>query len=135
MEKDFDSWNKKKKELHLASHEPPFFKERDVWWTSIGINIGFEEDGKHAKFIRPVLVLRKFNRFLFFGVPLSTKLKDNPYYLPITIKGQTVSILISQARTFSSRRMQDKLAELDSQDPLFFSSPSFPKRRPWLMPI
>ncbi len=78
------------------------FKERDIWWTSIGVNVGFEEDGKHEKFIRPVLVLKKFNRMLFLGVPMSTKFKDNKYYFKVTVKGKNVSILISQIRVFSA---------------------------------
>ena len=123
MEKDFDSWNKKKKELHLASHEPPFFKERDVWWTSIGTNLGYEEDGKGEHFVRPVLIIKKFNRYLFLGFPMSTKLKDNKYYLPITLQGKTVSVLISQIRIISSKRLWNKFA-------------SIPKgKESWLMPI
>lgn len=115
-QKDFDSWNQKKKEINYSEYKVPLFKERDIWWVSIGVNVGFEEDGKHEKFIRPVLVLKKFNRMLFFGVPLSTKIKDNPYYLPITVKGEIVSVLISQIKVFSALRMQDKLAELDEKD-------------------
>lgn len=114
--KDFDSWNEKKKKCNYAEHKPPLFKERDIWWASVGVNVGFEEDGKHEKFLRPILVLKKFNRYLFFGVPLSTKLKDNRYYLPITVKGRTVSVLLSQAKTFSAKRLQDKMAELDHGD-------------------
>jgi len=92
------------------------FKERDIWWVSIGVNVGFEEDGKHDKFIRPVLIIRKFNRELFLGIPMSTKVKDNPYYIQVTVKNETVSALISQIRAFSAKRMQDKLAEIDNKD-------------------
>jgi hypothetical protein len=28
-----------------------------------------------------VLIMRKFNPHIFFGVPLTTKMKQNPYYL------------------------------------------------------
>lgn len=101
--KDFDSWNEKKKDCNNSENKPPLFKERDIWWLSIGVNIGFEEDGKHEKFIRPVLVIKKFNRELFFGIPLSTKLKDNKYYYPITVKGKTVSVLLSQAKVLAQR--------------------------------
>jgi len=114
--KNFDGWNVKKKDINSNGYNPPMFKERDVWWVSVGINVGFEEDGKHEKFIRPVLVVKKFNRMLFLGVPMSTKLKDNRYYLPVTIKDKTVSVLISQIRVFSTLRMQDKLGELDKND-------------------
>ena len=114
--KNFDGWNVKKKDINSNEHNPPMFKERDVWWVSVGINVGFEEDGKHENFVRPVLVLKKFNRMLFFGIPLSKQLKDNPYYFPITLKEETVSALISQIRVFSSKRMWNKVGELDSED-------------------
>lgn len=115
-QKDFDSWNQKKKTVNDKQCVAPLFKERDVWWLSIGVNVGFEEDGKHENFIRPVLILKKFNRMLFFGIPLSKQLKSNPYYFPITFKEQTVSALISQIRVFSSKRIWNKIGELDSKD-------------------
>ncbi|KKP46496.1 MAG: hypothetical protein UR39_C0010G0007 [Candidatus Woesebacteria bacterium GW2011_GWA1_33_30] len=114
--KNFDGWIEKKKEYHFQEKPSPMFKERDIWWVSIGINIGYEEDGKHDKFLRPVLVLKKFNRDLFLGVPMSTKIKNNPYYIKVTIADKTVSALISQIRVFSAKRIQDKLAELDTND-------------------
>lgn len=83
--KDFNGWIIKKKNLHESGNIPPMFKERDVWWVSIGINVGYEEDGKHEKFLRPVLVLRKFNRKLFLGVPMSTKIKDSRYYVQVVV--------------------------------------------------
>ena len=75
----------------------------------MGINIGNELDGKNEFFNRPVLVLRKFNRFIFYGIPLSSKIKeDNPYYVPIHVKGRTVSAIISQMRLFDSKRLTDR---------------------------
>jgi len=114
--KNFNKWNRLKQTLQYKGAMPPLFKERDIWWCSIGANLGFEEDGKQEKFVRPVLIVKKFNREMFLGIPLSTKNKDNPYYVPITVKGETVSALISQLRVFSSKRMQNKLAGLDSKD-------------------
>ncbi len=114
--KEFDKWIEKKKEYHFQENPPPQFKENDIWWTSIGVNVGYEEDGKHDKFIRPVLVLKKFNRELFLGIPMSTKIKNNRYYIEVTIAERVVSVLISQIRVFSAKRLQDKLAELDTKD-------------------
>ncbi len=114
--KDFDGWIEKKKEHYYRKTLPPMFKERDIWWVSVGVNVGFEEDGKNSNFVRPVLVLKKFNRELFLGVPLSTKLKDNKYYVPISVKRETVSAMTSQIRVFSSKRIWNKLAELDEKD-------------------
>ena len=33
------------------------FKERDIFWVSIGQNIGYEQNGKSDIFSRPVLIL------------------------------------------------------------------------------
>ncbi len=114
--KDFDNWNTKKKATHNKSFKPPLFKEREIWWVSVGINVGFEEDGKNENFVRPVLVIRKFNRELFLGLPMSTKVKDNKYYYPVTLEEKTVSVLISQIRVFSSKRIWNKMGELDTKD-------------------
>lgn len=114
--KDFDSWNIKKQKIDNDKPKLPYFKEREIWWLSIGVNVGYEEDGKHEDFLRPVLVITKFNQELFLGVPLSTKVKDNRYYIKIKLKGRTISAMISQIRTFSSKRILYKLGELDSQD-------------------
>jgi len=114
--KDFEGWIIKKKDCHFKLSKPPMFKERDIWWVSVGVNVGFEEDGKHDKYIRPVLVLRKFNRYLFLGIPMSTKNKDNPYYLKVTVGEKVVSVLLSQLRVFSANRIEDKLAEIDTKD-------------------
>lgn len=106
----------KKKDLHNKQAVPPLFKERDIWWVSVGVNVGFEEDGKDSNYVRPVLIVKKFNREIFLGVPMSTKLKDNKYYVPVTVKKNLVSVMISQIRVFSSKRIWNKLAELDEGD-------------------
>lgn len=115
--KDFDGWIIKKKEHHYRKTIPPLFKERDIWWVSVGVNIGFEEDGKNSNFVRPALIVKKFNRELFLGIPMSTKIKkDNKYYVQVSIKGKNVSVMSSQMRVFSSKRIWNKLAELDEKD-------------------
>ena len=42
MKKDFKSWHGKKESLHHEK-ERPFFHEREVWFCSLGVNIGFEQ--------------------------------------------------------------------------------------------
>jgi mRNA interferase MazF len=116
MDSEYDQWNSVKKKIAFSNHKPPHFKESDIWWISIGYNIGNEIYGKGINFVRPILVIKKFNRNFFLGVPLSTKIKKNPYYINITVKEKDISALISQVRTFSSKRMSNKLGELDSKD-------------------
>ena len=45
-QKKFDLWNIKKKEINKKEKEIQF-REREIWWISIGVNIGFEQDGKN----------------------------------------------------------------------------------------
>ena len=96
--------------------KPPLFKERDIWWVSVGVNVGFEEDGKNDHFVRPVVVVKKFSRDLFFGLPMSKKIKSNKYYFRVSMGAEDVSVLMSQMRVFSSKRMWNKLGELDEGD-------------------
>ena len=74
--KDFNTWNDVKKKIELRKNLP-LFKEREIWWCGIGMNIGFEIFGKGQEFYRPVLVLDKHNRHTFFGLPLGSARKEN----------------------------------------------------------
>jgi mRNA interferase MazF len=47
---------------------------------------------------------------------MSTKIKNNKYYFPVTLQGKKVSILISQLRVFSSKRIWNKIGKLDISD-------------------
>jgi mRNA interferase MazF len=85
MASKYDQWNNIKKNLAQSNHKPPYFKEREIWWLSIGYNLGHEIYGKGPRFVRPVLIIRKFNRHTFIGVPLSTKIKNNKYYIDISL--------------------------------------------------
>src|SRR5579864_1014844 len=115
MEKDFDNWNIQKKKAH-AIQERPMFKEREVWWCSLGVNVGDEQDGKGRSFSRPVLVLKKFNRNVFVGVPFSTKLKDNRFYCPIHFKGIEQSVILSQVRLMDAKRFGIKMGEISPHE-------------------
>ena len=106
--KNFDVWNSVKKEINNKSLLPNVH-EREIWWCSIGINIGFEEDGKNDTFERPVLVIKKFNKDLCFAVPLSTKNHNNKYYFEI--KSESFAIL-SQAKPISTKRMQRYISKI-----------------------
>ena len=63
MKKDFQHWHNEKSNLHEEKIRP-FFHKREVWSASVGINVGFEQDGRGEQFLRPVLVLKKFNEVL-----------------------------------------------------------------------
>ena len=93
-----------------------FFREKEVWWTALGVNIGFEQDGKGEEFRRPVLILKKFNKYVVLVVPLTTKIKkDNKYFMSCSVvdDGTLRMVVISQVRLIDTRRLIDKLGVAD----------------------
>lgn len=113
MVKKFLEWIGLKEKLHLQNYEPPLFKENEIWWCYVGENIGIEVNGKSSKFTRPVLILKKYDRYSFFGLPLSTKSKTGTWYVPIYFLGIPQIVVLSQSRVFDYRRLDRKMGELD----------------------
>ena len=115
MNKDFDAWNSIKKGLDNIQKEF-FFKEGEIWWMSVGLNIANESCGKGSIFKRPVLVLRKLSGNSFVGLPLSTKEKTGTWFTDILVNDQKICVLLYQIRMFSTNRFESRLATLDSND-------------------
>lgn len=112
---EFELWSKEKSKLD-KNDGSVFFTERDVYWCGIGKNIGDEEDGKGNRFARPVLIFRKFNDHLFWGLPFSTKNKDNPYYLQINFQKQVQSAMISHLRLYDGKRLNSRMGKLSEDE-------------------
>ncbi len=116
MKKDFETWHGKKEFLNEREDIGNiFFREKEVWWIALGLNIGFEQDGKGPEFRRPVLIVKKFNKYLVLAVPLTTRIKSNKYYLPCSIVGDATErmAIISQTRPIDTKRFIDKLGVAD----------------------
>jgi mRNA interferase MazF len=116
MPKDFDAWNELKKRVD-GRRRCPRYHEREVWWCSLGLNVGHEEDGKHSRFERPVLVLRKFNREALWALPMTRSAQPGPYRHPLTAEPSGPStVLLSQLRLISSRRLSRLLHVLPKHE-------------------
>jgi mRNA interferase MazF len=116
MIKDFESWGKIKEVTNNKCNRITF-KERDVLWCRLGANIGDEQDGKGNNFTRPVLILKKFNKRIFVGLPFSSKIKEeNRFYYKFVFKGQDQSVIISQIRLLDSKRLYHKLGAITEAD-------------------
>lgn len=114
MEKDFDSWNNVKKELHGHAERPAYYYEREIWWCSTGVNIGNELDGTGERCDRPVLIIRRFNVETFFGICLIGHERKGKYYFPLGKVGERSAVAnLSQARLFDSKRLIRKIVTLD----------------------
>lgn len=112
MSKDFDSWNKRKKEIN--EEEPNFYHEREIRWCSLGVNIGFEQDGTSKSYRRPVLIMKGFSRNVCLVIPLTTSIKKNPYHILVgTFEGQKSFAIISQIRLIDTKRLHDRIAILE----------------------
>lgn len=109
--KDFLQWHEMKRNLESLDRRV-YFRGREIWWCSLGENLGAEQDGKHERFERPVLVIRKFNKDLFWGVPLTSTRKESRFYFPIEIHGTSRSVILSQLKTMSSKRLTRRLAKV-----------------------
>jgi mRNA interferase MazF len=113
MEKDFDAWNIKKKAIDFNSSRI-FCYPREIWWCSIGVNIGFEQNGTGEHFDRPVIVIRNFGKNAFWGAFLTSKMKSGPYYFPIgIIEGRSASVILSQIRFIDTKRLIKKSGVLE----------------------
>lgn len=109
-------WTKLKVRLHVAAERELYFREREVWWVSIGANIGDEQNGKHDQFERPVLIVKKFGRYTFCGLPLSSRTKVGPYYSSFKMGKTTETVIFSQIRTMSCKRLLRKMGACSKED-------------------
>ncbi len=105
MDQEYIDWNTLKYTLIHNEFKLPRFNERDIWWCSVGKNVGYEIDGKNDLVERPVLVIKKYSNDMFFGLPLSTKQKTYNSRFPTLVNGQAADIILDQGKTFSARRL------------------------------
>ena len=117
MEKNFKTWHQKKEKIHKEK-ERPFFHEREVWFCALGANVGYEQDGSGDEFLRPVIVIRKFNNAVFWGLPLTKTLKKGKYYFSFVIdeKTEPSTAILSQIRLIDAKRLQYKIGDASEKD-------------------
>ncbi len=104
-QKDFDAWNERKKRLHGRPRASDFFQTREVWWCALGLNVGVEMDGKYESYSRPVLILRRFNKDMFWGIPFTTTPREGYAYVRVTHAGGPSWAILNQLKTMSSKRL------------------------------
>ncbi len=104
MYKDFDNWNNIKKVIHTQKNIIKF-QQRHIIFMKMGVNVGYEQDGKGEDFLRPVLVYKKFNNRVFLGIPLTSKSKNDKFHFKFEYKkGKNSYAILSQVRLFDIKR-------------------------------
>ena len=92
------------------------FKQGEIWWCSLGFNIGEEIFGKGDKFTRPVLIYKKFTSNSFLGLPLTTHGKKGSWYVEVKVKKEMQYVLLNQARILDKKRLTTKLGSMTIVD-------------------
>jgi len=112
----FAKWTKLKIKIHVSEKSERYFYEREIWWASLGANIGFEQDGKNEEYERPILVLKKFNKDILWALPLTSKKKEGKYYFKTEYEGRDFFIILSQLRIISSKRLLRNIRTLPEKE-------------------
>ena len=113
MHKDFDKWNEKKKIIH-DSNEGKLYHTRELWWCSLGVNVGSEQDGSGEKYDRPVLILKGLSKQTCIILPLTSSSEKHKMRIPIgKVQNEKASVIISQIRVVDTKRLIYKIGFLD----------------------
>ncbi len=109
--KDFDTWCKEKQKINDSQHAYP--KRREIWWASIGVNIGHEQDGVGKLFERPVLVIKRFANDTCLVMPMTKSGSDAKFYYKLPYGDNVSYLVLTQSRTVSSKRLSRNIRRLD----------------------
>ena len=114
--KRFLDWIGLKEKLHSIIHKPPFVSEREIWWASLGENIGAEMNGKNERFSRPVLIFRKLANGFYLVIPVTTQIHHGTWFVNFKQKRVEMSACLHQVRSMDYRRLISCLGQLDDAD-------------------
>lgn len=113
-------WVRLKARIHMSKRTfdiSLFPQRREIWWASIGYNIGAEIHGKNQKFDRPVLVIKVFGKDTLFVAPITSNIGRQKFTHVFTNHaGRPNAVCVSQLRTISIKRFFRKIADLPEKD-------------------
>ena len=92
------------------------FKQQELWWCSLGVNLGEEIFGKGSKFTRPILIFKKFTANSFLALPITKQEKQGSWYVEITIHQEKRWVMLNQARILDRKRLTNRIGALDDID-------------------
>jgi mRNA interferase MazF len=109
-------WAKLK--FHVNARKKSIFpKRKEIWWASLGQNVGVEINGKNSQFERPVLVLKVFNPHSYLVAPITTNTRKGEYiYLFNSSLDEPRAVNVAQLRTISSKRFLRMLEVMSDEN-------------------
>jgi mRNA-degrading endonuclease toxin of MazEF toxin-antitoxin module len=112
-DKNFEKWMVQKENLN-NSQVNKWCRAKEVWWCSVGQNVGYEEDGKDEKRLRPVVVLRNFGFHTALVVSLTTSQKNSSFHFDLGIVAEKRSFaIISQIKLVDTKRLFKQIDVLE----------------------
>ncbi len=106
--KNFKDWSFKKEKINSKGFIPPKVEEGEVWWVSIGINIGEEIDGKGENYRRPCVIYKKINNKRFLVIPGTSTERVGDMYFSINFSDQVGYFCLNQIRVIDYKRLDKK---------------------------
>ena len=104
----------RRKKGPTSRRRAPFYHEREVWWCTLGVNVGSEENGSGEEYRRPALILKGLSVETCLIVPLTTSAKDHPLRVAMgLIGGKEARAILSQMRVIDTKRLVRKIEYLD----------------------
>ncbi|HEY5220670.1 MAG TPA: type II toxin-antitoxin system PemK/MazF family toxin [Candidatus Paceibacterota bacterium] len=88
------------------------FKEGEIWWCEIGMNVGREIYGKGDNFIRPVLIFKKFNEDMFLAVPMTSRPREGSWYILISYGDKEGRLILNQIKSMDRRRLVKRIGTI-----------------------
>ena len=114
--KDYSQWHRIKTTVNNEKSRPKFH-EREIWFTTLGVNIGFEQDGRGEEYLRPVVIIRKFNNEVCLVIPLRKNQKKGIHYYSFSYQeGVTSTAILSQVRLIDGKRLGYKSGYISEAD-------------------
>lgn len=111
---DFDSWNQLKQKIHNKK-KAPYFREGQVWWIHVGLNIGSEIYGKGKYFLRPCLIFKNTTYHKALVIPLSTK-KSKQRTDRFFMNQKWQYPIFTEIRSIDTKRLFKKMGSLKQQE-------------------
>lgn len=113
--KEFNEWNEIKKDINQKSNNI-ILKEGEIYWCKFGINVGNETYGKGPCFKRPILILKKFSRDVFFGIPLTSKEKKGSWYYKIKNDQKINYLILNQMKLIDKKRLEERIFQISEKE-------------------
>lgn len=114
--KDYSHWHDLKSNIQKDKTRP-HFHSREIWFCSLGANVGFEQDGRGNSFLRPVIILKKFNNMICLVIPLTKNYKTGIHYFNFSFSDDFISTaILSQIRLIDAKRLEYKIGSISEGD-------------------